>query len=130
MDAACKANGIGTVYIIAPTSPESRIQRICRHATGFLYYVSQEGVTGERDQLADNLREKVELIRSHASQPLVVGFGISQPQHVKAVAAIADGVVVGSALVNCIARSPADKSAILAAITEKMQSLTQGLKKE
>ncbi|MGC9451446.1 MAG: tryptophan synthase subunit alpha [Oceanipulchritudo sp.] len=130
MDAACRENGIGTVYIIAPTSPESRIKRICRHATGFLYYVSQEGVTGERDQLADNLREKVSLIRSHAGRPLVVGFGISQPEHVKAVAAVADGVVVGSALVNCIARNPGDKEAILAALRDKMRTLTRGLEKE
>ena len=130
MDAACAAVGLKTVYIVAPTSPEERIRRICDHATGFIYYVSQEGVTGERDQLAGNLREKVGLIRSYARQPVVVGFGISQPEHVRAVASVADGVVVGSALVNCIARNPDNRSAILAALTGKLQSLTPGLKKE
>lgn len=130
LEAACAGNGLKTVYIVAPTSPEDRIKLICGHATGFVYYVSQEGVTGERDQLAGNLREKVEMIRSHANQPVVVGFGISQPDHVRAVASVADGVVVGSALVNCIAGNPDNREAILKALTDKMRALTPGLKKE
>ena len=130
MDAACAEAGLKTVYIVAPTSPEERVKLICHHATGFIYYVSQEGVTGERDQVAGNLREKVGMIRSHARHPVVVGFGISQPEHVRAVASAADGVVVGSALVNCIARNPDNPKAILDALADKLQSLTPGLKKE
>jgi len=122
-DAACAAAGLKTVYIVAPTSPEQRIELICRHATGFIYYVSQEGVTGERDQIAANLADKVARIRAHTRLPVVVGFGISRPEHVRAVAAVADGVVVGSALVNCIARHPGDPAAIQAELAAKLQAL-------
>lgn len=130
MDTACSEAGLKTVYIVAPTSPEARIELICRTATGFVYYVSQEGVTGERDQMAANLEEKLAQIRKHATGPVVVGFGISREEHVRAVAAAADGVVVGSALVNCIARNQGQPEVILRAIREKMQELTKGLKKE
>ena len=130
MDAACAKAGLKTVYIVAPTSPEARIKLICGTATGFVYYVSQEGVTGERDQMAANLQEKLALIRSHASGPVVVGFGISREEHVRTVAAVADGVVVGSALVNCIARNIGQEEVILDSIREKMRELTKGLKKE
>lgn len=130
MDAACEKTGLKTVYIVAPTSPEARIELICRATTGFVYYVSQEGVTGERDQMAGNLQEKLDLIRTYAKGPVVVGFGISQEQHVRAVAAVADGVVVGSALVNCIARNLGQPEVITKAVQEKMQELTKGLKKE
>ncbi len=127
MDQACSEAGLKTVYIVAPTSPESRIERIAGSATGFLYYVSQEGVTGERDQVASNLEDKLALIRRHARQPVVVGFGISRPEHVRTVAAVADGVVVGSALVNCIAANPKDRKAILEALSAKMEALTGAL---
>lgn len=129
-DTACEQAGVKTIYIIAPTTPEERIGKICQHATGFLYYVSREGVTGERSEVATNLAEKVERIRQHASQPLVVGFGISQPGHVRTVAAVADGVVVGSALVNCIANNLDDRTAILSELEGKMEALVKGLQKE
>lgn len=127
---ACAKEGIKTVYIIAPTSPEKRISLICERATGFIYYVSQEGVTGERDKVAANLPEKLALIRKHARLPVVVGFGISKPEHVRSVATVADGVVVGSALVNCIARNPGDPGQILVELGAKMRSLVPNLGKE
>jgi tryptophan synthase alpha chain len=71
-------------------------------ATGFIYYVSREGVTGVRDQVAANIPEAVARIRQHTALPVAVGFGISTPQQVHEVAVHADGVVVGSALVNVI----------------------------
>jgi tryptophan synthase alpha chain len=129
-ETACQANGLGTVYIVAPTSPESRIRKICQHTTGFIYYVSQEGVTGERDRVAANLAEKLTAIRAHATRPVVVGFGISRQEHVRTVAAVADGVVVGSALVNCIARHPDDTPAILSGLSAKLRDLTPGLARE
>ena len=90
------------VFIVAPTTPKSRIPVISNAASGFIYYVSREGVTGERDDLAGDLVERVEAIRAHTELPVVVGFGISTPEQVREVARAADGVVVGSALVNCI----------------------------
>lgn len=101
--AACARHQVETVYIVAPTSPDARIAKIAAAATGFIYYVSREGVTGVRERLADNVGEAVARIRRHTKLPVVVGFGISTQAQVHQVAAMADGVVVGSALVNCIA---------------------------
>ena len=99
---ACASHGLKTVFIVAPTTPASRLPRIAAAATGFIYYVSREGVTGVRDQVAANIPEAVARIRQHTSLPVAVGFGLSTPEQVKQVARCADGVVVGSALVNVI----------------------------
>jgi tryptophan synthase alpha chain len=130
LEAAFAERDLKTVYIVAPTSPESRIKLICSHATGFIYYVSAEGVTGERAEMAANLAEKVGQIRKHARQPVVVGFGISKPEHVRTVASVADGVVVGSALVNCIAHQVDNQEAILEALSGKLRNLCPGLTRE
>lgn len=100
--AACRRHGMDTVFIVAPTTPSARIARIAAAATGFIYYVSREGVTGVRDQVAANIPEAVARIKAHTPLPVAVGFGISTRPQVAQVAAAADGVVVGSALVNCI----------------------------
>ena len=100
--AACAKHGLKTVFIVAPTTPASRLPRISAAATGFIYYVSREGVTGVRDQVAANIPEAVARIRQHTALPVAVGFGLSTPEQVKQVARVADGVVVGSALVNVI----------------------------
>lgn len=100
--AAGQAHGVETVFIIAPTTPEERIAKIAAVTTGFLYYVSREGVTGVRDAVAGNIPEAVARIRARSDLPLVVGFGIGTRAQVAQVAAAADGVVVGSALVNVI----------------------------
>lgn len=100
--AACAKHDLKTVFIVAPTTPASRLPRIGAAATGFIYYVSREGVTGVRDQVAANIPEAVARIRQHTTLPVAVGFGLSTPEQVKQVARVADGVVVGSALVNVI----------------------------
>jgi tryptophan synthase alpha chain len=102
MLAACARHDMKTVFIVAPTTPDSRLARIGAAATGFIYYVSREGVTGVRDQVATNIPEAVARIRRHTALPVAVGFGISTREQVRQVARIADGVVVGSALVNVI----------------------------
>lgn len=130
LETACAAQGLKTVYIIAPTSPEARIRKICARASGFIYYVSQEGVTGERDKMADDLEEKLKLIRRHAERPIVVGFGISRQEHVRAVAQLADGAVVGSALVNCIARNPDSGEQACRELKDKLADLVPGLARE
>lgn len=122
----CRKMDLATVCIIAPTTPESRIARITQAATGFIYYVSREGVTGERKELAANLGEAVERIRKHTELPVAVGFGVSTPEHVQQVGSVADGVVVGSALVNCIARHADAPEQALSALREKMAYLTSG----
>lgn len=102
LQAACAKHELKTVFIVAPTTPASRLAVIGSAATGFIYYVSREGVTGVRDQIAGNIPEAVARIREHTTLPVAVGFGISTRDQVKQVAKAADGVVVGSALVNVI----------------------------
>lgn len=97
------ATALPLIRLIAPTTPESRIAQIAAQAQGFIYYVSREGVTGERTDLAQNLGTQVEKIRRVSPVPVAVGFGISSPDQARAVAGLADGVVVGSAIVKLIA---------------------------
>lgn len=127
--AACRTHGVDTVFIIAPTTPESRIATVARVTTGFLYYVSREGVTGVRDQVAGNIPAAIAQIRKHTQIPTVVGFGIGTRAQVAQVAQHADGVVVGSALVNCIRENLADKAKIPAVIGAKAADLSAGTKR-
>jgi len=92
--------GLATIFLLAPTSTEERIRLVAEIGTGFIYCISRTGVTGEREQLPEDLPELICRIRSHTDKPIVVGFGISKPAHVAAVAQMegADGVVVGWAL--------------------------------
>jgi tryptophan synthase alpha chain len=126
---ACNARGVETVFIIAPTTPDERLARIAGVTTGFIYYVSREGVTGVRDQIAGNIPEAVARIRVATKLPVVVGFGIGTRAQVAQVAAHADGVVVGSALVNCIRDHLADRSRIPAAIAARAADLSAGVKR-
>jgi tryptophan synthase alpha chain len=109
---ACSRHGLKTVFIVAPTTPDARIARIAAVATGFIYYVSREGVTGVRAEVAGGIAEAVARIRARTALPVVVGFGLSNRAQVAAVAAHADGVVVGRALVNVIRDHLADPAAI------------------
>jgi len=99
-----EAAGLCAIYLVAPTTPESRIRQIVARGSGFIYYVSREGVTGMQSSVAANLAERVATIRRHTDLPIAVGFGVSNPEQAKAVAVCADGVVVGSAVVDQIAR--------------------------
>jgi tryptophan synthase alpha chain len=99
-----RAAGLCAIWLIAPTTPEERIARIVKRGSGFIYYVSREGVTGMRDTLAANLADKIATIRRFTSLPIAVGFGISNPDQARLVTACADAVVVGSAVVNQIAQ--------------------------
>lgn len=120
-------HGIRTVFIVAPTTPPSRIRIITKAATGFIYYVSREGVTGVRDSLADNIATAVAQIKATTTLPVVVGFGISRREHVATVARHADGAVVGSALVNCIRDHLGDREATLSRIGAVARDLAAGL---
>lgn len=102
IEQACREHGLKTIFLAAPTTTEERISTICEHSTGFLYYISLRGVTGARAELPPDLRENIERIRKATPLPLAVGFGVSEPKHAREVAAVADGVVVGSALVRLI----------------------------
>lgn len=125
--AAGAKHGVETVFIIAPTTPAARIARIAAATTGFLYYVSREGVTGVRDKVAGNIPEALARIRTHTALPVVVGFGIGTRAQVAEVAAHADGVVVGSALVNCIRDHLGDRPGLPAAVGARAADLAAGV---
>jgi tryptophan synthase alpha chain len=91
------------IQLIAPTTPPARMQTIADSASGFIYYVSREGVTGEQSTLSDSITAQVAEIRRHTNLPIAVGFGISTPDQAAEVAKSADAVVVGSAIVRKIA---------------------------
>jgi len=95
--------GLCNIYLIAPTTPEERIETIAKRARGFIYYVSREGVTGMQTKVSDTIADMTGKIHAHTDLPIAVGFGISNPEQAQAVAKTAEAVVVGSAIVNQIA---------------------------
>ena len=99
---ALREKGLDTIFLLSPTSTRDRVREVGEAATGFVYYVSRTGVTGVQTELAPELRREVKRVRRRLQQPVAVGFGISSPEQVGAVARIADGVVVGSALVRLV----------------------------
>lgn len=106
----CRSAGIDPVFMVAPTTTEERLRKILMHASGFLYLVALLGVTGARGDLHPETLRLIRKVRSRTDLPLCVGFGISRPEHVRALSrAGADGAIVGSAIVNLIARHLGDR---------------------
>jgi len=105
LDTACRQAGLALVRLVTPTTPPERAEAIARKSTGFLYCVSVAGVTGARTELPPGLVDRVTWLKTKTDVPILVGFGISSPEQVQAVAAVADGVIVGSALVRRIAEA-------------------------
>lgn len=99
---AADANGVATIFLLAPTSTDERIEAVARLATGFIYCVSRAGVTGVQQDVAPDLHALLDKIRTHTNTPIAVGFGISTSEHVRTVWQWADAAVVGSAIVNAI----------------------------
>jgi len=100
LETITQRQGLDPIYLLAPTSTEERIRLVAERSRGFIYLVSVTGVTGARDRLPTNLEAFVAKVRQVATQPLCVGFGISTPEQAKRVARIADGVIVGSRLIQ------------------------------
>ncbi len=105
---ALRRQGVDTIFLLSPTSTRERVLRVAAASSGFVYYVSRTGVTGERTALAPELTRDLKRLRRRLDLPLAVGFGISSPAQVAAVGDLADGVVVGSALVRLIEERGAD----------------------
>ncbi len=99
------SHGLANIMLIAPTTPPARRIAISRHCRGFAYVVSVAGITGERDELPEQTIRDVAELRNHTDVPICVGFGISKPEMVRAVCEVADGAIVGSAIVHRIADS-------------------------
>jgi len=105
VQAACRAEGLALVYLLSPASPPERIERVAAQTGGFLYLVSLNGVTGARSELPPGLPEFVQRAKAAARTPVAVGFGISTPEQARLVGSLADGVIVGSALIDAVRRS-------------------------
>ena len=100
----CRREDFSLIQLITPTTPRERALRIAEQSTGFIYYVSVTGITGERTELPPELVENVGWLREQTELPICIGFGISQPEHVRRLRDVADGLIVGSAIVRRFAQ--------------------------
>ena len=110
--ARCRDASVDPVLLAAPTTPDDRLRYLMGETRGFLYYVSLSGVTGARETLTQGVEDRVRAAQGMGPAPVCVGFGISTAQHAKQVASFADGVVVGSAIVNRVAASSSSADAV------------------
>ena len=127
---AARSAGLCHIGLIAPTTSAARRERIARYTTGFLYQIAATGTTGERSALPTTLADEVTEVRRHTDIPICVGFGISTAEQVRAVGRIADGVIVGSAIIRRIdaaMSAGAGSNAIVATVTEFLAELKGGL---
>ena len=109
----CRREDFSLIQLVAPTTPRDRALKIAEHTTGFLYYMSVAGITGERTALPTKLVENVSWLREHTPLPICIGFGISRPEHVRTLAPVADGLIVGSAIVRRMAETVAKTPAVV-----------------
>ena len=119
-------HGLAPVFLAAPTSPDERLKAIAENSRGFVYAISRVGITGTQTELASDARGLVERIKKYTTLPVALGFGVSTPEHVRAVGEFADAAVVGSAIVGLIERTPAADAA--KAVGEFVSSLRDGVK--
>jgi len=122
-----KANALDSVYLIAPTTTDDRIKAICDSSSGYVYYVSVKGVTGSASVDVTSVAEKLELIREKSDIPVGVGFGIKDAESAAAVSNVADGVIVGSVIVNTIAENVDDHAAIISKVSSLVSSMRQAM---
>jgi tryptophan synthase alpha chain len=118
--------GVDRIYLAAPSTPGDRLTRLGSAGSGFLYYVSRYGVTGARNELPEDLADRVRAVRGAVDRPVAVGFGISSPEQAAAVASVADGVVVGSALVRVIEEHGEQAEAPLAELAAALADAVHG----
>jgi tryptophan synthase alpha chain len=124
----CAKRELSLIQLVTPTTPRERQIRIANTSTGFLYYVSVAGITGERNELPPELVDNVGWLREQTELPICIGFGISQPEHVRLLAPVADGLIVGSAIVRRIATAaerPAEE--VLRDVGEYVETLLAAL---
>jgi len=119
----CQRNGLDLIYLLAPTSTPPRRQMIIQRSRGFVYLVSVTGVTGERERLPSSLNSWIRQVKKKSRLPVCVGFGISNPQQAQSIASVADGVIVGSAIIEIIRNQSSPK-----VIIEKTKEFIHQLK--
>lgn len=122
-----QAGGLDTILLVSPTTAPARRAEIARLCSGFVYYLSVAGITGERDKLPADLEENVRQLRAVSAVPVCVGFGISKPEHVRQLAAVADGAIIGSAFVRRMKQHESEgPEAIAAAAATYCRELAAG----
>ncbi|HND52618.1 MAG TPA: tryptophan synthase subunit alpha [Pirellulaceae bacterium] len=120
----CRRHDFNLIQLVTPTTPRDRALRIAETSTGFLYYVSVTGITGERTQLPPELLDNVSWLRERTPLPICIGFGVSQPEHVRLLRPVADGLIVGSAIVRRVAEVGAkSRETVLQEIGQFVESL-------
>ena len=127
LEVAPKYN-LATIFLAAPTSPPERMELIASVSTGFIYCVSVTGVTGARATLSDEIAPMITELRKHTDKPICVGFGVSTPEQAAQVAQVADGAIVGSAIVNVYEQNIDDETQLLAAVKQFASDLAAGVK--
>lgn len=123
----CREKQFNLIQLVTPTTPQDRALRIAELSSGFLYFVSVTGITGERTELPADLVDRVSWLRERANLPICIGFGISKPEHVKLLAPVSDGVIVGSALVRMMEDAATNEEQALQKIETLVKSLTAAL---
>jgi tryptophan synthase alpha chain len=127
--AVCRKADFSLVQLVTPTTPRERAMRIAEQSTGFLYYVSVTGITGERTALPQSLVDNVAWLREQTDTPICIGFGINQPEHVRRLAPVADGLIVGSAVVRRVAEADhRPREQVLAELGDYVSSLLAAFK--
>ncbi len=120
----CRQQDFSLIQLITPTTPMERAKRIADQTTGFIYYVSVTGITGERTELPPQIVDNVAALRRQTDLPICIGFGISRPEHVRMLAPVADGLIVGSAIVRRVAEAATrDRDTVLTEIGDYVEEL-------
>jgi len=120
--------GLRAIYLVAPTTPDERVAFIVKRGSGFIYYISREGVTGMQEKVADNIAGMTAKIRAHTDLPIAVGFGISNPEQARLIASNSDAVVVGSAIVNQVAKHGKDPK-LVSLVMDFVRPMIEAVKK-
>ncbi|HUP79882.1 MAG TPA: tryptophan synthase subunit alpha [Pirellula sp.] len=123
----CKAKDFNLIQLVAPTTPRERALKIAELSSGFLYFVSVTGITGERTKLPPDLVDRVSWLRERTPLPICIGFGISKPEHVQLLAPVSDGLIVGSAIVRLMEQATQSEANALQSIERLASSLIEAM---
>jgi tryptophan synthase alpha chain len=124
----CRKQDFSLIQLITPTTPRDRAKRIADQTTGFIYYVSVTGITGERTELPPQILDNVASLRQQTGLPICIGFGISRPEHVRMLSPVADGLIVGSAIVRRVAETATrDRQTVLSEIGDYVAELVAAM---
>ena len=119
--------GLSSIWLVAPTTPEQRVREIENRGSGFIYYISREGVTGMQQNVSESIADMTGIIRSQTNLPIAVGFGISNPEQARQVADCSDAIVAGSAIVNQVAEHR-DAPNMVQQVAEYVKTLVEAIK--